>query len=537
MTRPTGSSHELALSQLAETLHRQPHLDVEAARARREFFGVGADQPQPAAAEFRFAEWFVLERESEVLGAVPAQVPAYARGDEFTGSLAGVFLVQNANGNEVEVQDLQDDELLELDVPEGSLLVGDLVVGRLYPTRAGFRPSSAAAVFRPGRQLGEAFVRDVARLALDRRLQQVELEHLLLRRADRQPSPTAPDAPSVPIERLEADLEQLLTAAGAKASATQLSQRLRLADRPGQVIGPLLEELAFDTQIDLDSVRRLLLELWNAWLLRRDPSETMPGTAPGAPLGERLVRTLDDGLQRHQDVDELFAQLERMAGLEPGAADDEDNPFDREDSEAGAGANLGGNLEALVTEYLWETGREAEPGAAALRSWPGLQANAALPHDDVEQVTGQDLTRLLLHVYLGAAGRTRAAAVQTAFAELQRFYGWLEETQELPLTSVLDGCRTGLLANVERLSAASMALSQPGTGGRPTLLRLCDLSERGFGCVDDDGEHFWFAAEPATAGDLRVGDLLLGAVVPGPRGASFGGQVVVLPADAKSLVE
>ncbi|MCB9887185.1 MAG: hypothetical protein H6838_16965 [Planctomycetes bacterium] len=540
MTRQEGQALEIAVSKLAERLQREPRLEAETMRARRDFFGAeGAARPQPAAAEFRFAEWLVLERESEVLGAVPADVRSYTEGIELRDSLSGVFLVAAADGGEVSVRDLQGEDEFDLSVPEGSLQVGDLVVGRLYNTSEGHRPSSAAAVFRPGTSLAEAFRHDVERLDLGRRLQQVELEHLLLRRPEQGASPTAEPANTLPLERLEAELDQLLLAAGSERSAAAISQQLSEADRPGRVMGPLLEELAFDTGIDLDRARQLLLQLWNAWLVRRGP-EAGPGAAPtvppGATLGERMVRALDEGLRRHQDVDEVFAQLERMAGLDQGAADDDENPFDREPE--GADETAAGNLDALVQEYLWETGREQQPAAAALRIWAGLQANAALPHDDIELVTSQDLLRLLLHVYLGAPATARAAAVQTAFAELRRFYEWLDETQELHLSAVLEGCRGGLLDQVDRLAEASQLLSVgPAGATRPTLLRVEDLGSDGFGVQDDEGENHWLRADRAAVAALRVGDLLLGAIERDPAGAKFVGLVVALPHDARALME
>ncbi len=540
MTRQEGQALEVAVSKLAERLQLEPRLQAETMRARRDFFGAeGAARPQPAAAEFRFAEWLVLERQSEVLGAVPAEVRSYATDVDLRDSLAGVFLVDTVDDDDVSVRDLQSDEAIDLSVPSGSLQVGDLVVGRLYNTSEGHRPSSAAAVFRPGASLAEAFARDVDRLDLGRRLSQAELEHLLLRRPEQGASPTAEPVNILPLERLEADLDQLLLAGGSERSATTISQQLSEADRPGRVLGPLLEELAFHTDIDLERARQLLLQIWNAWLSRRGPQDggdAVPPAPPGATLGERMVRALDEGLRRHQDVDEVFAQLERMAGLDQGAADDDENPFDDEPDEGDETA--AGNLDALVQEYLWETGREQQPAAAALRIWPGLQANAALPHDDVELVTSQDLLRLLLHVYLGAPATTRAAAVHTTYAELRRFYDWLQQTQELELGGVLEDCRGGLLDQVDRLNQASQLLSA-GDGGatRPTLLRVEDLGEDGLGVQDDEGEGHWVRTGPAAVAALRVGDLLLGAIERSPAGATFVGMVVALPHDARALME
>ncbi len=542
MTRPPSQSPELAVSLLVEQLLREPHLGAEVLRARREFFGVDVGAALPAAAEHRFAEWLLCERESETLGTAPVDLPRFANlAAPLVGSIAGVYLATAASGGEVEVLDLQTEETIDLDVPPGSLQPGDLVVGRLFATSDGMRPSTAAAIFRPGASLAEAFRRDLERIAPGRRLQQAELEHLLLRQQGRAAHPTAP-ATGAPIERLEADLEQLLTAGGSELGAAAISRRLAGADRPGQVMGPVLEQLAWGTRVDLDRVRQLLLEIWNAYRDRAAATAPAPEPADQGSLGERLVRALDDGLARHQDVDDVFAQLERMAGLEAGAADDEENPFDRDE---GDGAPAVGNLAALVEEYLWETGRtdparsDADAGAAALRALAGVLANAPLPHVDIEEVTGQDLARLLLHVYVTAPAASRAAVVRATFVQLERFYAWLASAQELELAAALGGCRSGLLDHAERLTEAGLRLSTAtDPGAHPTVLRVLDLGARGgFGVVDDEGEHHWLAGEAAAVGCLQVGDLVLGAVAADPAGKRLAGVVVVLPHDAREMIE
>lgn len=253
--------------------------------------------------------------------------------------------------------------------------------GRAFvrPTEERWTPSTGAAVFRPGKDLAEAFRRDVARLELDRRLRQIELEHLLLRRTDQTPSPTATTIPIVPIERLEASLEQLLRQGNSKLTAVGISEQLANVLRPGPIMGPLLEELAFDTAVDLDRVREVMLQIWNAYHpevvgatkpdaeAAEEPTASLldPGQVPGETLGERLVRTLDEGLRQKVDVDDLFAHLERLAGLEPGTSDSGENPFDLQDDgdeeTEPAGPDPGGDLGPLVQEFLWENGIEEEP--------------------------------------------------------------------------------------------------------------------------------------------------------------------------------
>lgn len=632
MSRDEAKATEVAVAKLAAKLAADPRLRAEMQRARREFFGADARAADAdsggnraaaapgaaSAAEHRFAEWFALERSCDTLGDVPVELPAYGEfADELMGSLAGVFLVQGAVGGAVSARDLQDDTILDLMVPPQSLREGDLLVGRLFPSGPGtYTPSTACAVFRPGVELGRAFARDLQRLELDRRLQQVELEHLLLRRPEQTQSPTAAlvaagkpaaDAPpAVPLEHLEADLERLLRDAGSELSAATISQQLALVARPGQVMGPLLDEMAFESDVDLDRLRDLLLQLWNAHHAEEDDPVSavdgpVPGAAPGETLGERLVRTLDEGLAQKRDVADLFAQLERMAGIEPepedgdGDADatattevprraanggdddeaaddeafddeheedDEDDGFPGEPTKSGPtrrsaarrtdvddadfgedAATFGdpdaGDLEPLVEEYLWESQRAS--AETPLRLWTELQRNASLPRMDLEQVTAGDLMRLLLHVYLGGAPNARAAAVRDAFAELRLFYDWAASTQELDFGSVLAQCQGSLLTQLDRLHAASQALSnEQRPAGRPGILQIEDVGPTGFGVRDDDGGTHWITTAQSVAAQLQVGDLVLGALAPSRSGGSqrtLQGLVVVLPEQARELME
>lgn len=570
-----------AIAALAGRLARDPHVGPEMQRARRDFFPAGSPSEPAApgaadAAELRFREWFTLERESEVLGAVPASISTMA-GDagEWLDSVAGLWLVQDVTPRTVEARDLQDGQSIDLSAPPGALRAGDLVVGRLFAEGAGrWTPSSAAAVFRPGGDLAQAFLRDLQRLELDRRLQQIELEHLLLRRPDFRAATTAADPessaePAAPLEHLEADLDRLLASSGSEHSASSISQQLAMSVRPGPVIGPLLDELAFDTEVDLDAARQLLLGIWNAHH-RGGSGATAgaPATAPGESLGERLVRTLDEGLAQKRDVADLFAQLERMAGIEPEPDDDSDaepaadddaatldgDPFHDEDaageqdddgddvpdSDGEADSDAAGNLSALIEEYLWETGREQDPQANLLRLFAAMQANAAMPHRDLEEITSSDVMRLLLHVYLAAPPTARASHVLGTFEQLRAFYEWAEASQEMPIGDVLAGCRGAMLDQVERLQQASLALSDGVKPlGRPGVLAVEQVGADGFGCRDDDGGDHWIQALPTALLHLRVGDLVLGAVAPpaGTGGRRLHGMAVVLPADARALME
>jgi hypothetical protein len=570
MSKHDAKTAEVAVAKLARRLAEEPRLLAEIQRARRDFFGnkAGRADPGPAAdaSEHRFAEWFALERECDTLGGVPAELPRYAaEAQDLGGSLVGVFLVTVVTKVGVTGKDLQDGEAIDLRVPADSLRVGDLLVGRLYPAATGaFVPSTAASVFRPGAELAQAFQRDMQRIELERRLWQIEIEHLMLRRPDQAKSPTSDNEPPVPLEHLEADLERLLQTADSELSAAAISQQLADTARAGQVMGPLLDELAFDTDIDLDAVRKLLLQIWNAHhdeppaaAAPTSEPDSHPGP-PGETLGERLVRTLDEGLQQKRDVGELFAQLERMAGIEPDAAEDDllaagaDGDDDEERDEIVAasdeddgdgvaeadGDEFSGDLLPLVEEFLWETEQGERPMAATLRAFAALPGNAPVPHTDLEGLTAGDVMRFLLHVYLGAAADERARAVVAAHRCVTEFFGWAEATQEVALQPVLAACQGQLLEQVQRLETAGLLLSTAKQAGlRPGILQVDEVGPDGFGVRDDHGEDHWVGAPTPALRELRPGDLLLAAMQPGPKGRQLAGPVIVLPADARALME
>ena len=562
MTRDEVQQQTKCIARLAEQLSKQPRLQAELQRARREFFGADLEGAGEDAAEHRFAEWFLIERESESLGAVPITIQPYLKDSEdLEGSLAGMFLVESV-GDTVAVTDMQAGTVIEL-AEQGTLQVGDLLVGRLYPVSGEcWAPSAATPALRPGRDLAHAFMRDLKGLELDRRLLQIELEHLLLRKhrgtstsmvnpsAEEQALEDLVEAPDTPLEHLEADLEQLLLSAGDQRSATDLSQTLAVAAGPGMVIGPLLDELAFDTNVDLDRTRRVLLEIWNAHHVGqvRSTEETSSSSGPpGETLGESLVRKLDEGIGEQEDVEDIFSQIEKIAGIDADEADGEEDErntaivaevFPSPDDDGDAG-----DLSPLITEFHWETGVE-DAEHTALSTWVELQRNAAAPNTDLEAIPATDLMRLLLHVYLRSAQQERAQQVRGAYEELRGFYEWVFTTQELDRREVLGQCKGALLDHLERLQNAGVALSNDLAPARsPGLMQIVEIGADGFGARDDDGGSHWLLTTKAATEQLAVGDIVLGgfAELAGDEPTSLhrrlAGMVVVLPIDARSLIE
>lgn len=562
MTRDEVQRQTKCIARLAEQLSKQPRLQAELQRARREFFGANLEGAGEDAGEHRFAEWFLIERESEALGAIPITIPPYIKdAEDLEGSLVGLFLIESV-GDTVAITDMQFGTVIELE-EQGTLQVGDLLVGRLYPVSGErWAPSAATPALRPGRELAHAFIRDLKGLGIDRRLLQIELEHLLLRKhcdtstsfispsAEEQALQELVEAPDTPLEHLEADLEQLLLKASAPHSATDLSQQLAAAAGPGMVVGPLLDQLAFDTDVDLDRARRVLLEIWNAHhagQVRSTEEASSSSGPPGETLGESLVRKLDEGLGDQEDVEEIFSEIEMMAGVEPEEeGEDEDErqtaivaevfPSADEDGDAG-------DLSPLITEFHWEAGVE-DAEHKALSTWVELQRNAAVPNTDLQAIPAQDLMRFLLHVYLRSPPQQRVQHVRSAFEELRGFYEWAFTTQELDRREILGECKGALLDHLERLQDAGVALSNDLAPARsPGLMQVEEIGADGFGARDDDGGSHWVLATKAANDQLAVGDIVLGgfAELSGDEPTSLhrrlAGMIVVLPIDARSLIE
>jgi len=565
---PMTPSDATRLHGAIQTLHRRAladhRLNAELRRARREFFGVDEHVAVRASAEVRFVEWALLERESLALAAVPVDVLATPSDDDsIRASAVGVYRIETVDCERCEARDLQDDDTIDLVAPDGALVAGDLMVGRVYPASRGvWQPSPAIAIYRPGKAIAEAFQRDLKRLDLDRRLTQIEIERLLLQQQmhDREltpmgqlvAQPAAPRPQHRQVEHIEAELEAVMAQGGAPGLTTHVSDSLAQAARAGAVVAPLLEKLAFDTSVDLDRARRLLLELWNAHhadeapaeldeAATQEPTEATAAEVPGETLGQKLARVLDEGLSQKRDVEELFRQLEEMAGIEADEADDEDDALaeaGRAILDAAESADIdAGDLAPLVTEHIWETQQADTPAEATLQMWVGLQQNAAIPHTNIDDVTDTDVMRLFLHVYLKSEPRGRATAVRSAYAAVEAFSRWAEETQELSLASALAGCKGTLLDQLDRLQEVGIALSSPAVQGAsaPGLLRVEDCGTDGFGVRGDEGSH-WILTTKESASLLRVGDLLLGSLAERGKGHALSGPVVALPSDAESLI-
>lgn len=562
--RVTMSSDPITLQQRLEKLLRTAHADdrlrSEMAQARREFFG--SDQPgyvdaddarsMDAAAQ-RFAEWFLLERPSAVLGAVPLTVLGEpdAADAPLANSRVGLFLVETS-GKEPQVRDLEGGERLAVEGIPARLAPGDVLVGRLFALDGGVHtPSIALTVLEGSPQIAVAFQRDVRRLGLERRIDQAELEHLVFQGwAAQRTARLVADDTIPPVERIEADLQALLDSAGMgeRHPATAVSQAVRDAgEHPGAVIGPLLDQLAFDSDVDLDRLREVLLVLSNAHraaAARRatDPPPATPpaggpapGTAPpfrprpGESLGEQLARRFEEGRAANEDTGALFADLERILGETIEDEEDADDATDLDD----------GDLEPLVREFGWET--NAEPAdEARLASFIELQRRAPVPRLSVEYLEADDYLRFLLQTWLAAPPGRRVRELEAAWSVVQRFHDWMVDAQHIDLRERLSASRRILVERAGDLHEASVALSgdTAAAADEVQIARVLGRTEDALELAVEDGRSTcWVPADPSSTAALTEGDLLLGALehCNGER-TRFRGAVIVVPVEAEHLL-
>ena len=160
-----ASDFQRVLDELMETVRSKPTLTSEVCRAEREFFQAnpGARDHDPSAM-MRFCEWFLLERESDVIGGVPVRLlpmPAADR-QRLEDSLVGVFQIQGSNTDEYVVVDLQGDTSHDVAHVEGvTLSTGDLLIGRLFEGPLDVYVASVSMAYqRDARALAAAFTKD-----------------------------------------------------------------------------------------------------------------------------------------------------------------------------------------------------------------------------------------------------------------------------------------------------------------------------------------------------------------------------------------
>ena len=498
---------EHGFERFLELLARDARVQAEFEASRSTYFvdGVGARRPQ---AERRHLEWFLLERPCDALGGVPAQAwqepwrasvgePVAELASAFLESLPGAFEVTSLVPDEgLWVRDLftGGEHPIAAVHAAGSLAVGDLLVGRLFPAGGGVHlVSPAATIFRSPALLA-AVRHDLEAMRRARRgvlrVQQLELEHLFHSGA------LAESMRPKPAEG-QAHAREGLAALGLEARAIDdILKRVRRGARSGnaRTVTEILNELAFETPVELSSARIVLAELWEVERGALAGEPTTPETLPDASAA---LAAFDAGRAQGKDLELLFQNLERDLGLDEVAGDELEEPV---------APDFPGVVGAMVEEFLWEVGREEGPERAAELAPARLFATYAADIGVFEEL---GLTRLLdfgARWLLDESGIQDEAEALAVLAALAAFCRWSEDNHEVKLWSLfgdtLDTLREALPRHLRLRRAAPHGLGQ---GASFEVLAVNDTTAT---LRARDGEERSVVLTPAQARELAVGDVV-----------------------------
>ena len=510
-----------SLEVLLRVVRAQPGAGEELETSRSEFFHGAAPTGAPGEgqrASRRFFEWFLLERPCAALGGVPIEWALHRfdtlaevdLGEEqlraLLSSRCSVFQVTGvAQGEGVWVRDLAALGEYPLAEPEGShaLEADDVIVGRLFAVGDSlYRASPAAGVFR-NQELLRALTNDLEALRRARRgvlrLSQSELETMFWRRAESERED--------PIELARAFLADAgVEAAQIDAILAQLAHAQfdpqRVVVGGHDVLGTILDRLAFDTEIDLERARSVLFD---AWCVLSDTSSerstTRNGSAPRDPRA--AIEAFDRGRDAGRDLETLFRELENDLDLEAESVDPDAN-------DGAPAPDFPGVVGAMVEEFLWETersrGADAAQRLAVIRAFSEFGAG----HGVFENLGARDLI-LFASVWLAERGQLRnAAEARAMLAALREFCAWAQDSQDVELLRAYDEHLPPLEESLPRLVEANRWCLD-GSGRRSEVFECVEVNRASARLRDHHGEEFLAALDSRVLAALRAGDRLRGA--------------------------
>ncbi len=500
-------SIELGLERLLELVRADRRAYEEFELSRKEFF-VDAAALRAPMAELRHLEWFLLERPSPTLGAIPAQawqaelrasLPAAA--SELNASLLqsipgafevtsllpseGLWLRDLFTLGEHPVSDTRATTVLE---------VGDLLVGRLFPAGGGtFLRSPSVSVFR-NQALVAAVRRDLEAMRAARRgvlrVQQLELEHLFHGSAA---TPMVANQTDAVRARARNELQEQ----GLEPKIVEeILDRVQDAAGGGQgrVITDTLNSLAFETRVDLDRARLAFVDLSN-----HARALQVEGKAHAGDSGAlAALDAFDRGRAQGRDLEQLFRSLERDLGVE----DEDDAKAESEEDQPVP--DFPGVIGAMVEEFLWEV--EREQGLERAQAWGVLRALGDYGRD-IGVFEELEHTRLLdfsTRWLLDESGLADATAVESLLEALAAFCQWCEEQHDLPLWRQFGTTLVSLRASVPR---HLLLRRKTGVVGRGAY-RVVRIAEDEAWVSDEKGREQSIAITAYQAAHLRAGDLV-----------------------------
>ncbi len=346
---------------------------------------------------------------------------------------------------------------------------GELIVGRLYPAGDGVHLASPAAAILAAKHVTKALQRDLDRIrengsAKIVRVSQGELEAMFFGAGQRDAIGTAPVGSGLeesedPVgDALALLLEAGLGEARSRASISQLAREPRDPDKlvhgASDVLGGLLEELAFDTDVDLNVARTALLSAWELVSLPTAP--TPPVAAPSADTEdsgvddaqrEAAINAFAEGRERGGDPATLLRTLQQELGV----VDEEDEP----DMPA---PDFPGVVGAMIEEMKWELGAtDPEADVQALEPLR-LLAEFAQPIGVFEELTGRDMFQFTTFWLQEKDALKSDEEAATLVEALRAFCNWALDAHEVDLGSEFLYALDGMQHSLPRMRHANLRL-------------------------------------------------------------------------------
>ena len=570
------------------------------------FFAGAAPLSDPHAAWLaarRHAEWFLLERHSPALRGAPVErllgalregltedregltedreglaeaeehEPVEVALEGLLSSATGAFEVEEVRAGEgAWLRDVSGLAQYALLAPELStrLRTGDLLVGRLHPVGDGLHLASpAAGVFR-GPDLVSAFERDLATLrqgpgAKLLRLGQAELERMFFSAGGRLAHGAHGSAMSGEQDTGDKATPASIVAEGRDWLVERGLSRdhvevllARFAEVPfdpahvvpglGDALGEVLDELAFETEIDLDLARRRLIAVWRAATAlvagaaaAEEAAQDTP--APRSSRTGRAERATEarSGRSEHRGASdearvraiEEFAQnraagrdaLAELAALRDALGLDEDDGEQGENDEGGdsPAPDFPGVVGALVHEFVWETG--VTHGEAAARELAPLAhlASYAAPIGLLEELGGRELVRFASFWVIERDVVADAGAARALITALRRFGEWCRDEHDHDVMELLTPALDGLESSLPRVIEANQQLvaeTRPPQREEPVGDVFEVVDDAASLLADAEGRELTLTIEPRVRAHLARGDRV--------RGTSRAGVLSVL---------
>ncbi len=420
------------LSRLEEQARAMEAVAQEWQSAAQIWPGPEGDQPS----KDRFREWFLLERNSEALGAPPllALAPVPEEEDshwtKMFAAYLGIFqaLGPDATGMPT-FEDLWSGRQIRLDQELPGSQEGILLYGFVVEVDDQHHAPLPGSCLLAGGELSDALAGDLSRIRVEQpggRLSLRSCEEFLQLALQGQSNP------EIAASNLDQALEQLF-----QGVPQWDPQRLQLEIQQ-RGVAATMNRLAFETNIDLEELRQILAQersTVSPQETRVKPPET--STAIEEPIQADVQRALDSFdqiLNQQQNLDEAFRTLERELGLEEGTSsvDPEEQILLQQPPEPteDMGPEQVPGMNFWLDCVRWERRQDLAPrdgvNEAVEEAW--LQHLATTHEGELEP---QDIGQQEALSFLVQAENPQA--METRHSGLRPFLQWLRQEQEAPL--------------------------------------------------------------------------------------------------------